>query len=658
MKGLGNSNSSIRKMVLTFVGAFVVLSLFASTLSLFQITSVNQNLDAINKTTVPLTRLLAKMRSDSDILKRELERRLGFSRWKDEFWRPQPVPRWIEEIFHSELQRAQELAANPEPWASEKFKKRFQKWLNRISNEFNILKSKSAELYLALKDGNQKKALLVYPKWMASLDQWSREIRWGVRESERSIRRSFSQAQDRVTDLRTGLQFILAIVVLLSLFLLWLGERALRPLNQLTLLAKDITRRGLKRDDKNQMPQVPLNRDDEVSRLAIEFRRMATALLEREKMVEQQKRRLEENNRLLVQLGHLNQNVLESIQSILIVIDMKGKITQCNPAAATWLSLGVDKIVGSQWSDWEISKTSQLQVDLEQIKTGLRVEVFENNQRIFGGHWMPLRSDIDQPSGAILVLEDLTEERVLEDRLRLAESLAAVGRLSAQVAHEVRNPLHSIGLEAEMALDSLKNKNRIATRQSVKSILESVDRLEKITENYLKFSRLSAGRKKKVHVIEILEKVLATYAPVCGTQDVSVNWIKEERSNDVIKGDSDLLEQVLGNLMRNSLQAIEDLKNGKIVWKLGNTEGGKLWIMIEDNGPGVLPEFEKKLFQPFVTSKAQGTGLGLSFIRRVIEEHQGEISYQKSKDLGGAIFEIKFPQYLELRKIKSEDVHV
>ena len=279
----------------------IVLSLLGSTVSLFQITSVNQTLSAINETTVPLTRVLAKMRSDSEILKRELQRRLGHSRWGDTYWRPQPIPKWIEEIFESELSRLKELSHRSGPWADVDSKLRFQKWIDKIDSQFQDLKLKSQTLYQFLEKNNQKSATSFYPQWVASLDRWSRTIRWGVRESERSIRRSFSEAQDQVSELRNSLQLILAIVVLVSLFMLWLGERALRPLNQLISLAKEITRRGLRKEDKGEFPVISLNRNDEVSQLALEFRRMATALLEREKTVEQQKARLEENNRLLVE---------------------------------------------------------------------------------------------------------------------------------------------------------------------------------------------------------------------------------------------------------------------------------------------------------------------------------------------------------------------
>src|SRR5690606_26096518 len=143
-------------------------------------------------------------------------------------------------------------------------------------------------------------------------------------------------------------QIILGVVVFLSLFILWLGERALRPLGELSRIARQITRRGLRKEDKARLPNLSLSRTDEVSQLAREFHDMATALLEREKTVESQKSRLEVQNRLLHEMGELNRNILNSIESVLIVTDLEGKITQCNPRAESWLreEPGID-IIGA-----------------------------------------------------------------------------------------------------------------------------------------------------------------------------------------------------------------------------------------------------------------------------------------------------------------------
>ena len=619
-----------------------MLSLLGSTVSLYRITEVNRLLDGINRVSIPLGRLFTQMQSDADVLRRELERGLGYTHWKDPHWKPRPVPHWIEEVLQSETDRFVELIRGDSDWATPDARVRWREWADGISLRRKDLEEDAARLYAALERGDEATSLQIYPRWSSNMEEWRRQLEWGASEYERALRQAFTQAENRVTELQTALEMILGVVVLMSLLLLWLGERALRPLAELTRLARTIAARGLRREDKAALPEIPLSRNDEVSQLAREFHRMATVLLEREKTVELQKQRLQEQNTLLRDMGELNENVLNSIKSILVVVDLTGRITQCNPVASRWLNLPEAKAIGSDLLT--LKPFQALGITL----ASRRVDPASYNGRIYGGRLMPLQ--LGQGNGAahgiILVLDDLTEEMDLQNRLRQAENLAAVGRLSAQVAHEVRNPLHSIGLEAEMAAEMAAQLKSAPLRQSLQSILSSVDRLQKITENYLKLSRLSSGKKTLVDVGELLESVLAIYAPVCEDQKITVDWKHESGSPLLVQGDRDLLEHVLSNLMRNALQALEGFDARpvpRIAWRLGTAESGRVWLRIEDNGPGIPDELRDKLFTPFVTTRAQGTGLGLSFVKKVMEDHGGQVVCPVRVMGSGACFELTLP---------------
>ncbi|HTL12356.1 MAG TPA: ATP-binding protein [Bdellovibrionota bacterium] len=519
----------MRVKILASVGALVLLSLLGSTVSLLRITEVRNSLDAINGTAIPFGRILTQLQADADILEREMERRLGTSHWKDPRWHAQPLPRWVIEVLDHEVQVARGLTAKP-GWLEPQEMERWNGWLDEVTSGLDQIQTRSRAVYDALVVRDLKTAAQLYPDWSGQLDTWGRRVEWGAREYERSLRRRFTSTESSVSGLRGGLQVILGVVVVLSLLLLWLGERALRPLAELTALARQIAQRGLRKEDKAKVPSLSLGRGDEVSGLAREFHRMATALLERERTVETQNSRLEAQNLQLREMGEL------------------------------------------------------------------------------------------------------------ERRLHQAENLAAVGRMSAQVAHEVRNPLHSIGLEAEYAIEALKDMSGVGgARQSLQSILSSVDRLEKITQSYLRLSRLSEGVSKPVDLRGVLESVLATYYPVCENRGVKVDWNLERGAQFMVQGDPDLLEQVFGNLFRNALDALEG-KGGKIEWRLGNTEDGKVWLRIQDDGTGVPVEVMPKLFSPFVTTKAHGTGLGLSFCRKVVQDHGGDLKLLPSPQ--GACFEM------------------
>lgn len=647
----------MRRKILAYVAPMVLLSLLSSTVSLYRMTEVNELLEAINHVSVPIGRLFTQMQSDADVFHREFERNLGYSHWKDSHWRPRPAPHWIENVLQNEISRVQELIKSPEDWTSPGSRGYWQEWAVQVKEKLLSLSEQSAKLYQALEQKDMLNAGEIYTRWTIGVTEWKRQLQWAALEYERSLRQNFATTERRVSELRTGLEIVLIVVVLMSLLLLWLGERALRPLEELTRLAREITRRGLRKEDKSLLPEIPLSRTDEVSQLAREFHHMATALLEREKTVQAQKHRLQEQNRLLRDMGELNQNILNSIDSVLIVTDLDGKVTQCNPGALRWLGGDESRVMGSHLMEWPRLQLLFEQGPsngsgwLEQFKrTGetWRLGPIVIEDRIHGGYVMPLKQEQGEAHGAIIVLDDLTEEVSMEERLRQAENLAAVGRMSAQVAHEVRNPLHSIGLEAEMAIDLASKLGNSGLKLSLQSILNSVDRLQKITENYLKLSRLSTGQKEVIELSDILNSVLETYGPVSQEQGVTVQNTREPGSSLKIWGDSDLFEQVLGNLFHNALQALENgcaepLSKPKIQCSFGNTEAGQLWFRIEDNGFGILPHVKDKLFTPFVSTRAQGTGLGLSFVKKVLEDHGGTVRIIENPDKIGACFEVILP---------------
>lgn len=650
LEGMGSerfaSKGGLRQKILAFVGALVLLSLLGSTLSLYRITEVSRSLDAINRVSVPLGRLVAQLQADGEVFRRELERRMSSRHWSDPHWRPKPIPQWIEDLMSTEIGRVEELTSRDLPWSSPDSRARWREWAAGLREGFTQIRADAAKLNAALEREDLEQASSAYPAWESRLADWMRQLQWGAGEYERSLRRTFARAEEQVSQLRTGLEIILAVVMSLSLLLLWLGERALRPLGELTRLAREITRRGLRREDKTALPETSRFRDDEVGQLSSEFHRMATALLEREKALETEKTRVEEQYRLLREIGRLNEDILRSIDSVLIVSDPRGSVTQCNPVAVRWLGAAEARdVIGTPVSSWQ--RLRSLGAPGSQ-----RIEPRAVDGRVYGGTWLPLiAGGGGETSGAILVLDDLTDEKELAERLRRAEHLAAVGRMSAQVAHEVRNPLHSIGLEAEMASDLAARSGSPELKQSLQSILSSVDRLEKITENYLRLSRLSSGDRSDFDLGEALESVLATYALACEAEGVTVDWSREGGASPRIWGDRDLIEQALGNLFRNALQALGEAagpegrraKERRVTWRLGIAESGRVWIRIEDSGPGIAPEIREKLFTPFVTTKAQGTGLGLSFVKKVLDDHGGEIDCVPPTGSRGAAFEIRLP---------------
>lgn len=595
-----------RRKILTLVGGLIVLSVLGSTLSLYRITEVNDSLDRVNQTLQPLNRWMVQMKADTDTLKRE-------------WGRESSSPLWVVEVLATEWSRAVPLISSGRAFSDAEQARRWNEWTVLFSNKLQQLRSE-------IKSGVQNRA---------TLEEFNAEMEWGVQESDRLSRQFFSQTERRVNDLKTGLQIVLGVIVGLSLLLLWLGERALRPLQDLIRWVRLISDRGLAKEAKSLLPDFSLSRNDEVSTLAREFHRMATHLLEWEKQVESQSHRLQEQNRMLKELSTLNRNVLASMQSILVVTDLAGKVSHCNSAGLKWLESSSSDVVGQHLLDLERLRLF-LGVEMDEIPA--RIEPREFEGKTIGGMFYPLRHDNGEPCGWVLSLDDLSDQVEIQKRLQAAEQLAAVGRLSAQVAHEVRNPLHAIGLEAELAMEGLARQQNSVTKSSLQSILQAVDRLEKITQSYLRFSKLSSGKSKRFLISDLIEAVLAQYTSLCEHHGVQVDWSLGEMNQAALMGDFDLWMQALGNLLQNSVQAgakqIEiHVVNAPGEWVLN-------WM---DDGPGVPESVREKIFQPFVTSKANGTGLGLPLVQKIVHESGGSIQYL-DRLTGGACFRMALPR--------------
>jgi signal transduction histidine kinase len=237
----------------------------------------------------------------------------------------------------------------------------------------------------------------------------------------------------------------------------------------------------------------------------------------------------------------------------------------------------------------------------------------------------------------------------LQKRLQQAEHLAAVGRLSAQVAHEVGNPLHSIGLESELALEVLnrmapeRSASAISIKQSLASITTSVERLQKIIQNYLKLSRITPGKKRPVDLKVAAENAIATYANELQRAGIDMEWVFDPAlsASGLVSGDPDLMEYAIGNLIRNSIQALEKTPKGerKVTIRIEAGKGKRVNFEFMDTGPGMDAGVRANLFKPFFTTKANGTGLGLSFVKKVFTDAGGDFDLNTASLNPGAHFE-------------------
>lgn len=231
-----------------------------------------------------------------------------------------------------------------------------------------------------------------------------------------------------------------------------------------------------------------------------------------------------------------------------------------------------------------------------------------------------------------------------QEALLRAERLAAAGRVSAQVAHEVRNPLSSIGLNVEMLGDQLEaatfpdTQDAQEAKRLLSAVTREVDRITEITEEYLKMARLPAPALRNEDLVEIVQSVIGFSKEELERAQVTVST-SLPGAPLTIQADEGQLRQVFLNLFRNAREA---MTTGGALRISVATEGTEAVVRVEDTGPGLPSEVRDRLFEPFFSTKARGTGIGLSLSRQIVEAHGGKIGIDDSVQQG-TTFVMRFP---------------
>jgi signal transduction histidine kinase len=257
-----------------------------------------------------------------------------------------------------------------------------------------------------------------------------------------------------------------------------------------------------------------------------------------------------------------------------------------------------------------------------------------------------------QMLGALMVLTDITALKRLESQIRRSDRLASLGTLSAGMAHEIKNPLVSIKTFAQLLPERYQDSDFRETFSNL--IGHEIDRIDSLVNQLLRFARPTKPLLKPMHVHEILEKSLSLLSHRLYQKEIKLtrSW---QANVDTIRADADQLEQVFLNFFLNAMDA---MKNGGELavstqvqtderWVAAltrsNGESGEvLHITVRDTGEGIRKEDIAHVFDPFFTTKDYGTGLGLSVVHGIIQEHGGQIEVESEVQKGTA-FHILLP---------------
>lgn len=262
---------------------------------------------------------------------------------------------------------------------------------------------------------------------------------------------------------------------------------------------------------------------------------------------------------------------------------------------------------------------------------------------------VPLNSsagDSDESAGMLFVFEDLSHLRLLEERVRRAGRLAALGELAAGVAHEMRNPLAT--MRGFLQLLPTEYGDPDFREECSTRLIREIDRLARLTDSLLELSRPVQPDHLETDLGEMIREVLRDQSGLCREKGIEL-VIELPTHIPPLRLDRDRLKQVLLNLVINARQAMERggtlrvvAGNRPEIWKEGEEPTPSVFLSISDTGQGIETRYLDKLFDPFFTTKSDGTGLGLALCHRIVEEHGGVIRVETC--IGkGSTFTLFFP---------------
>jgi len=343
------------------------------------------------------------------------------------------------------------------------------------------------------------------------------------------------------------------------------------------------------------------------------------------------------------QTERLSEEVTRNMPAGLLIVKGTGIISTSNPAAEQ--VLGIRGLGFRRYSEALGSGSKLTGLVAECLETGkiFRREEVEHvppagDTRHLGVTISPIRRGEGKISGAICLLTDLTELAALQQRIQLKENLAALGELSAGIAHEFKNALATISGYAQLIQGEDSGSD---AREYAERILQQTRNVTHVVTEFLKYARPLEIPDESVALRDMVDRVVAEV----GEAQPKVN-VRCEGTFGEVEGDEGLLRQALLNLVRNAAEACALASDQGHVLVRGEAvrgeETGLQRISIVDDGPGIPAAALPKLFRPFFTTKANGTGLGLAVVQKIIVQHGGQVEARNRRE-GGAEFIVTLP---------------
>lgn len=332
--------------------------------------------------------------------------------------------------------------------------------------------------------------------------------------------------------------------------------------------------------------------------------------------------------------------LISSMPLGIIAIDPEGNIKTCNLSGQSMFRIN-RKVIGTHYADIfpeELSRTIQ-NLSSEVSSIGDAEMIISDKEGVKNLHIMcvPIDSDNDRgDTGHMFLIQDLTTQKNLELEIRRNERHTAVGKMAAGVAHELRNPLSSI--KGLALLLKSKFEMQSSGSEAAEILISEVERLDRSISELLDYSRPGTLELKKLRLVQPIKKAIQLIRSDAQAECIEIIE-KYEDENRLVEGDQDKLTQLFLNLLLNSIQAM--IHGGTLTISTQHS-ADKATVIVTDSGQGMDEVIREKIFDPYFTTKNDGTGLGLSLSAKIIEDHRGSISIDSTPGNGTTVI-VTFP---------------
>ncbi len=327
------------------------------------------------------------------------------------------------------------------------------------------------------------------------------------------------------------------------------------------------------------------------------------------------------------------EHAFRNSNNCMIVVDEKGIIYDINDKHIEFFNLPKDHFVGkpAEIMAHFFSDDSAMYVNhMKEVKKYGYAEITRRYERSSGDvKYYHITTLFDRESGTYLVaLDDRTEKFILEERLAHTGSLSTVGELAASIAHEIRNPMTTLKGFVQL----LKLSANDDSMKYLSVIDDEIARMESILSEMLILSKPTMNRKTTFSLEVLVADMLQVMSPKALMEGITIRQEASGLQNTLLFGDADKIKQVLLNLFKNAFEAMSP--GGVLTTSLESDESGQLILKVSDTGKGMPANQLNQVFMPFFTSKPEGTGLGLPFVLRIIEDHGGTIAVESEVGKG------------------------